>query len=76
MSEEQSTPTISSTDLAYTQRIKRLNQIGIALSTERDKQALMEIILSSARELTQADAGTLYIIDPSQAENSLSFSPK
>lgn len=68
MSEEQSTPTIPSTDMAYTQRIKRLNQIGIALSTERDKQALMEIILSSARELTQADAGTLYIADPSKAE--------
>lgn len=49
---------------SHTSRIKRLNQIGIALSAEHDKTTLLEIILTSARELTQADAGTLYMIDP------------
>lgn len=68
MSTDLSNRASSSADAVHTQRIKRLNQIGIALSAERDKQALMEIILSSARELTQADAGTLYIIDASKAE--------
>ena len=56
---------ISSEDQSHTYRIKRLNQIGIALSSEHNKDALMEIILTSARELTQADAGTLYLTDPS-----------
>ncbi|TVQ73978.1 MAG: GAF domain-containing protein, partial [Oceanospirillales bacterium] len=53
---------------SHTSRIKRLNQIGIALSAEHDKTSLLEIILTSARELTQADAGTLYMIDSSTQE--------
>ena len=44
-------------------RIRQLNEIGIALSSERDHDALLERILTSARELTQADAGTLYTVD-------------
>lgn len=46
------------------QRIQRLNAIGIALSAQRDHAKLLEMILSSAREITSADAGTLYIIEP------------
>lgn len=53
---------------SYIYRIKRLNQIGIALSSEHSKDVLMEIILSSARELTHADAGTLYMIDASSQQ--------
>ncbi|MFN3880644.1 MAG: HD domain-containing phosphohydrolase [Nitrincola lacisaponensis] len=45
------------------QRIRRLNEIGIALSAERNQSRLLEKILSSARELTAADAGTLYLLD-------------
>lgn len=45
------------------QQVRRLNQIGIALSAEHDKLQLLELILSSARELTSADAGTLYLLD-------------
>lgn len=44
------------------QRIQRLNAIGIALSTEQNKAILLKEILTSARELTQADAGTLYLL--------------
>lgn len=40
--------------------IERLNDIGIALSSERDVNALMELILHGALELTNADAGTMY----------------
>jgi HD-GYP domain-containing protein (c-di-GMP phosphodiesterase class II) len=40
--------------------LKKLTQIGIALSTEKDHARLMQLILSNARELTGADAGTLY----------------
>lgn len=46
------------------ERIKRLNAIGIALSAQKDQTKLLEMILNSARELTQADAGTLYMMEP------------
>lgn len=45
------------------ERIRRLNAIGIALSAQSDENKLLEMILTSARELTQADAGTLYKVD-------------
>ncbi|MBF0295917.1 MAG: GAF domain-containing protein [Magnetococcales bacterium] len=44
------------------QRIERLNAIGIALSAERDVNRLLEIILLGAKELTNADAGTMYSV--------------
>lgn len=44
------------------ERIERLNAIGIALSAERDTARLLERILQSAKELTAADAGTLYLV--------------
>jgi HD-GYP domain-containing protein (c-di-GMP phosphodiesterase class II) len=47
-------------------RIRRLNAIGIALSAQRDQNQLMEMILSSARDLTGSDAGTLYMLSPDQ----------
>ena len=40
---------------------KRLIDIGIALSLERDHGRLMETILLQAKELCNADAGTLYL---------------
>lgn len=52
-------------------RIRQLNEIGIALSSERNHNALLERILTSARELTQADAGTLYTVDAEKQQ--LSF---
>jgi len=47
----------ATTDLAT------LNQIGIALSTERDTHALLDLILTKSRELTGADAGSLYLVE-------------
>jgi len=42
------------------ERLARLNEIGIALSSEQNIDVLLEKILSSAKEITNADGGTLY----------------
>lgn len=42
---------------------EELNQIGIALSAQRDVNSLLTLILSQAREITGADAGSLYLIE-------------
>jgi len=43
--------------------IKKLAEIGLALSGEADMNKLLEMIVDAARELSYADAGTLYILD-------------
>lgn len=43
-------------------RIAKLNELGIALSAERDTGRLLERILEGAQDLTGADAGTLYLV--------------
>lgn len=47
---------------ALLERIERLNAIGVALSAERDTGRLLERILRSAKDLTQADGGSLYLV--------------
>jgi HD-GYP domain-containing protein (c-di-GMP phosphodiesterase class II) len=47
-------------------RLKELNEIGIALSQQRDLDSLLEIILIAAKRITNADAGTLYLHDAEQ----------
>lgn len=44
------------------EKVERLNQIGIALSSERHSAGLLEMILHGAKELTNADGGTLYSV--------------
>lgn len=41
-------------------RIDRLNEIGIALSAEKDTPKLLELIMMGAKSLTHAEGGTLY----------------
>ena len=41
--------------------LKRLIDVGIALSAEKDHDALMEIILVEAKAIYNADGGTLYL---------------
>jgi HD-GYP domain-containing protein (c-di-GMP phosphodiesterase class II) len=41
-------------------RYRRLIELGIALSSERHHERLMQTILLGAKELTHADGGTLY----------------
>ncbi|MDZ7621814.1 MAG: HD domain-containing phosphohydrolase [Candidatus Competibacteraceae bacterium] len=43
--------------------LEQLNQIGIALSRERDTPKLLEMILLAAKRLLNADGGTLYRLD-------------
>lgn len=42
------------------QRIDRLNEIGIALSAEKDTPKLLELIMMGAKSLTHAEGGSLY----------------
>jgi transcriptional regulator with GAF, ATPase, and Fis domain len=42
-------------------QIRRLTQIGSALSAERNLDKLLEMIVDEARAFTNADGGTLYI---------------
>lgn len=45
---------------------QQLNEIGAALSSERDLDRLLEKILIAAKNITHADAGTLYFMDDSR----------
>jgi HD-GYP domain-containing protein (c-di-GMP phosphodiesterase class II) len=47
-------------------RLKDLNEIGIALSQQRDTNSLLETILEAAKRITNADAGTLYLHEQEQ----------
>jgi HD-GYP domain-containing protein (c-di-GMP phosphodiesterase class II) len=42
--------------------IEKLNEIGIALSAQRDTNALLEMILLGAKSMLNADGGTIYSI--------------
>lgn len=44
------------------EKLEKLTEIGIALSSERDTQKLLELILLGAKDLTHADGGTLYSV--------------
>ena len=42
-------------------RLEQLNEIGAALSQERNLDGLLEKILVAAKTITHADGGTLYL---------------
>jgi HD-GYP domain-containing protein (c-di-GMP phosphodiesterase class II) len=44
------------------EELHELNNIGVALSAERDIDKLLELILLKSREITAADAGSLYLV--------------
>jgi HD-GYP domain-containing protein (c-di-GMP phosphodiesterase class II) len=50
-----------------------LARVGIALTAERDLDRLLELILTTARELVGADAGSLYLIEEGNGEQRLRF---
>ncbi|MBN1473069.1 MAG: HD domain-containing protein, partial [Syntrophaceae bacterium] len=52
----------------YPDHIKRLTEIGVALSAEKNINRLMEMILSEARAFTNAEGGTLYIMSDDESE--------
>jgi len=47
---------------------RTLTQIGLSLSAEKDTKKLLERIVIEARSLTNADAGTLYLLDKENQE--------
>ena len=51
------------------EKLNRLVELGIAMSAERDTDKVMEMVLMGAKELSNADGGTLYKIE----DNALSF---
>jgi len=60
------------------QDLHELNKIGVALSAERDINKLLDLILFKCREITAADAGSLYLVkrgkdDGSTGDDHLSF---
>ena len=50
-----------------TRELRELSEVGIALSTERDHSVLLTMILGKARELSRADAGSLYLLETATA---------
>ena len=48
--------------------IRKLTTVGQALATERDFDRLIELILSSAIELTSADGGSIYLTEKKQGD--------
>ncbi len=45
------------------EKLRELIHVGIALSAEHNIDDLLDLILTKARELTNADAGSLYLIE-------------
>ncbi len=58
---------------AQIERQRELLEIGAALSAERDVGRLLERILTAARELVAADAGSLYLVEGGDDELRLRF---
>ena len=54
--------------LAHHDQIEHLIQISVALSGEKNINRLLEIIVDEAREFTNVDAGTLYIMSDDKTE--------
>ena len=54
-------------------RLEQLNEIGAALSLEKNLNALLEKILLAVKAITRADGGTLYLVEGESAEQVLRF---
>jgi HD-GYP domain-containing protein (c-di-GMP phosphodiesterase class II) len=64
MSNQSSNPTSSDAPRDWRRRaaeLERLYKVGIALSSERNTDRLVEMILLEAKELCNADGGTVYL---------------
>jgi HD-GYP domain-containing protein (c-di-GMP phosphodiesterase class II) len=54
-------------------RLDELNEIGAALSLEKDLDTLLEKILTAAKTITRSDGGTLYLLERDGMEQRLRF---
>lgn len=50
------------------QSLDYLNQVGVALSRERDIDSLLQTILTAAKNITSADGGTVYRLEGDKLE--------
>ena len=57
----------------FHQLLNDLNSIGIALSKERNTSRLLESILLAAKNITNADGGTVYLMQKEQGVPTLKF---
>ncbi|HZF20406.1 MAG TPA: HD domain-containing phosphohydrolase [Burkholderiales bacterium] len=64
---------ILETDEDLFRRLEQLNEIGSALSQEKDIDHLLEKILVAAKAITRAAGGTLYVLEPSDEGPRLRF---
>ena len=55
------------------ERLQALNRIGIALSAERDVDALLTRILMEARRFSRSEAGSLYLLEEHPSGRKLRF---
>ncbi len=53
-----------SADVGHAEKFRRLVEVGMALTLERDVNVLLDRILTEARLFTAAEAGTLYLVTP------------
>ncbi|MHC4139469.1 MAG: HD domain-containing phosphohydrolase [Planctomycetota bacterium] len=57
-----------------TSELSSLNEIGMALSAEQDYDKLLNMVLTKSREITNCDAGSLYLMEENkEGERVLSF---
>ena len=61
------------TDEDLFRRLEQLNEIGAALSQEKNIDHLLEKILLAAKAITRAAGGTLYVVEPSDEGPRLRF---
>lgn len=54
-------------------RLEQLNEIGAALSKEKDIDRLLEAILLAAKAITRSEGGTLYLLESSEEGPRLKF---
>lgn len=54
-------------------RLEQLNEIGAALSKEKDIDRLLEAILLAAKTITRSEGGTLYLLESSEEGQRLKF---
>jgi HD-GYP domain-containing protein (c-di-GMP phosphodiesterase class II) len=59
---------------ARTQRdLEELTHIGVLLSSEKDTDKLLELILTKSRMITNCDAGSLYLVEESEGRKRMLF---
>jgi HD-GYP domain-containing protein (c-di-GMP phosphodiesterase class II) len=59
-------------NLARTEReMEQLHRIGVALSATRDADAVLDLILTKTREITGADAGSIYLVEEKKVDGSV-----